>query len=66
MRPGLPAWRHLASRNKKCAYRYQNNELWSYKMLAGRPKLCYFMYLSKLTKWSDKLVAVAIRKSGTT
>ena len=33
MRPGPPAWRHLASRNEKCASGYQNNELWSYKTL---------------------------------
>ena len=24
MRPGLPAWRKLASQNEKYAYRYQN------------------------------------------
>ena len=32
---GLLAWRHMASRNENCAYRYQNKELCFYKMLAG-------------------------------
>ena len=55
MHPELRAWHHLASWNKKYASGYQNNKLWSHKALAGCPKSCYFMSLSKLIKRSDKL-----------
>ena len=52
MRPGLPAWRHLASLNEKCAYGYQNNKLWSYKTLAGpvATSEIVLLYVPKLTK----------------
>ena len=37
MRPGIPAWRHLASRNEKYASGYQNNESWSSTKTLPRP-----------------------------
>ena len=60
MRPGLPAWRKLASQNEKYAYMYQN--MASHHGLMKRVatpistsefEICYEFF--KLTKWSDKL-----------
>ena len=60
MRPGLPAWRKLASQNEKYAYRYQN--MTSHHGLTKRvaAPIATFEFeircgLSKLTKRSDKL-----------
>ena len=60
MRPGLPAWRKLASQNEKYAYRYQN--MTSHQGLTKRVaapiatsefEIGYGLF--KLTKRSDKL-----------
>ena len=60
MRPGLPAWRKLASQNEKYAYRYQN--MTSHHGLTKRVaapiatsefEIRYGLF--KLTKRSDKL-----------
>ena len=60
MRPGLPAWRKLASQNEKDAYRYQN--MTSHHGLTKRvaAPIATFEFeirygLFKLTKRSDKL-----------
>ena len=60
MRPGLPAWRKLASQNEKYAYRYQN--MTSHHGLTKRVaapiatsefEMRYALF--KLSKRSDKL-----------
>ena len=60
MRPGLPAWRKLASQNEKNAYRYQNKTSHHglTKHVAAPIATTEFEIrygLFKLTKRSDKL-----------
>ena len=45
MCPGLPAWRHLASRNEKYAAGKPNNELWSSTKTLPIPVAAYEIVL---------------------